>query len=426
VKIGIIGGGLTGLTAAYLLSKNHNVTVFERENYLGGMVSSYSVKWDGKIYPITKTYHHILEGDKTTVDMIRELGLCRKFRRKKVKTGFLYNNRIYGFSSPLEILKFPLPVADKARLAKFILLDLKKRNWDDLEGVNTKRWITEKAGKTNYDVFFSQLIRNKFHDSPEKISASWFGTRFVKESSSFLKRFGWLRGGVVQIVDNLEKRIRKNRGKILTNSKVISVRDTKITYVRSKKRRSAQFDIVVSTVPPEIFLKIASNVPKEIRSSFKNIKYLSCICITFGLKKELFDQYWVNILDKNLPFSVMFNHTALYEDAAPRGKSVCYVLTYLKSIERLWRKSDKQVMKIYVDAIEKIIPGFSDNIEWSRLFRVKDAEAIYSLGFTNPPIRYDSVYFGGIYKIYPKIRNMASAMEEGMNIAKEIERMKNV
>jgi protoporphyrinogen oxidase len=423
MKIGIIGAGLTGLTAAFLLSKNHKVTVFEKENYLGGMASSYIVDWDGKKYPITKTYHHILDGDKTTVDIIRKLGLERKLNRKKVKTGFIYKNKIQGFTTPLEVLKFPIPFSDKIKLVKFILFDLKKRNWDDLEGVNTKKWITQKAGKLNFEVFFNQLIKNKFHESPENIAAAWAGTRLTKETSSFLKKFGWLRGGVVQIIDNFAKNIRKNKGRILTDSKVVSIKDKTITYVKNKKRKKVNFDLIVSTMPPEIFLKIANKVPKNIEYSFKKIKYLSCICVAMGLKNKPFEQYWINVLDKNLPFAVLFNHTALYEDASPRGKSVCFALTYLKSDEKFWKKSENEIKRIYIDAIKKIMPDFEENVEWMKVFKVRYAEAIYKLGFINPPISYDGIYFAGIYKIYPKIRNMASAMEEGINVANEIERM---
>ncbi|MBT4318437.1 MAG: FAD-dependent oxidoreductase, partial [Candidatus Marinimicrobia bacterium] len=33
MKIAIIGTGISGLTAAYLLNKKHEVTVFEKNNY---------------------------------------------------------------------------------------------------------------------------------------------------------------------------------------------------------------------------------------------------------------------------------------------------------------------------------------------------------------------------------------------------------
>jgi len=428
MKIAVIGGGLTGLTAAFLLSKSHDVTVFEKENYLGGMASSYRIEWDGNIYSISRTYHHILDGDITTIDFIKKFGLEKKFHRNKVKQGFIYNNRILGFSTPLEILRFPVPFFDKIKLAKFILFDLKQKDWSKLDNVNAKQWITQKAGERNFNVFFSKLIKNKFHDSPENITASWVGTRLVKESSSFLKKFGWLEGGIIQIIDKFEENIKKNDGKIILNAEVVSVNndEKKITYIENGSKKEFKFDIAISTIAPEIFLKIIDNIPDNIKAQLEEIKYLSCICATFGLKKKLTDYYWLNVLD-DLPFSVIFNHTSLYEDASPQGKSIIYITTYLLSDENLWKLPEEEIKKVYIDAVKKIMPDFEEQIEWFEIFKLKYAEAIYRVGFINPPINYNSIYFAGIYKIYPKIRNMASAMEEGINVANEIEkRVSNV
>lgn len=133
------------------------------------------------------------------------------------------------------------------------------------------------------------------------------------------------------------------------------------------------------------------------------------------------DYYWLNVLD-DLPFSVVFNHTALYEDASPKNKSVVYITTYLMKNEKLWNLSDEEIKTIYVNAIKRIVPEFEEQIEWWRIFKINYAEAIYKVGFINPPINYDNIYFAGIYRIYPKIRNMASAMEEGINVVNEIEK----
>ena len=42
-KIAIIGSGISGLTCAYLLHRNHQITIFEANNYIGGHTNTVEV-----------------------------------------------------------------------------------------------------------------------------------------------------------------------------------------------------------------------------------------------------------------------------------------------------------------------------------------------------------------------------------------------
>jgi predicted NAD/FAD-binding protein len=57
MEIGIIGAGGAGLTAAWLLNDNHNVTIFEKENRLGGHAHTVEVELDGKVVPIDSGFY---------------------------------------------------------------------------------------------------------------------------------------------------------------------------------------------------------------------------------------------------------------------------------------------------------------------------------------------------------------------------------
>ena len=47
MKIGVIGAGVAGLTAAYLLSKKHKITLIEKEKRIGGHTNTIKVRENG-------------------------------------------------------------------------------------------------------------------------------------------------------------------------------------------------------------------------------------------------------------------------------------------------------------------------------------------------------------------------------------------
>ncbi|UCG56788.1 MAG: FAD-dependent oxidoreductase [Phycisphaerales bacterium] len=52
MRIAIIGSGISGMVAAYLLHREHDVTVFEANDYVGGHTRTIDVTLDGKTLPV--------------------------------------------------------------------------------------------------------------------------------------------------------------------------------------------------------------------------------------------------------------------------------------------------------------------------------------------------------------------------------------
>lgn len=52
LNIAVVGGGIAGITAAYLLSKKHNVTLLERNDYVGGHTNTVSVQKKDGVLPV--------------------------------------------------------------------------------------------------------------------------------------------------------------------------------------------------------------------------------------------------------------------------------------------------------------------------------------------------------------------------------------
>jgi len=52
VRIAVVGSGIAGLASAWLLSRTHDVTLFEREPYLGGHTHTHDIAFGDKHYAV--------------------------------------------------------------------------------------------------------------------------------------------------------------------------------------------------------------------------------------------------------------------------------------------------------------------------------------------------------------------------------------
>ena len=72
MKIAIIGSGIAGLTSAYLLSRRHDITVFEAGDRIGGHTHTVNVTVEGQAYAVDTGF--IVFNDWTYPNFIRLLG----------------------------------------------------------------------------------------------------------------------------------------------------------------------------------------------------------------------------------------------------------------------------------------------------------------------------------------------------------------
>ena len=61
MKIAVIGSGISGLSAAYHLSKKYNVDLFEKNDHFGGHSYTYDIKESNKII-IVSAIDNLIKG----------------------------------------------------------------------------------------------------------------------------------------------------------------------------------------------------------------------------------------------------------------------------------------------------------------------------------------------------------------------------
>ena len=98
-RIAVIGAGISGMSAAYLLSQKHEVWLFEKENRLGGHTHTHTIETG--CGPLAIDTGFIVHNDRTypnLVRLFRRMGLARQksdmsFGVSCRQTGFEYSSR---------------------------------------------------------------------------------------------------------------------------------------------------------------------------------------------------------------------------------------------------------------------------------------------------------------------------------------------
>ncbi len=76
LRIAVVGSGIAGLTAAWLLSRRHRVTLFEANDYLGGHTNTVDVTLEGLTHPVDTGF--LVFNDRTyptLIALFRHLGI---------------------------------------------------------------------------------------------------------------------------------------------------------------------------------------------------------------------------------------------------------------------------------------------------------------------------------------------------------------
>jgi protoporphyrinogen oxidase len=387
----IIGGGITGLSLAYfLLKKGIKVTVFEKEDHLGGLVSTFKI---GNVC-LEKFYHHFFSQDQFALQLLEELGIKDKFFWVHPGMGFFSQGKLYPFTTPLDLLRFrPLSLLGRVKLGLFGLKVKKERDGRDLEDRTAGDWLEDNLGENVYQKVWKPLLRAKFGDHFSGVSAAWVWARLRARSRSrgrfsIREKLGYLKGSYQTLLDALAKKIREQGGEIKLNSGTVAL-------------PLPGFDLTVVTTPN------AFPVPA--------IKYLGNLCVVLKLKRTFGKFYWVNIADPEIPFCGMVEHTNAFDDPGFGGYKILYLSNYLDHGDPLWQAPDQEVFAKCFAGLEKIKPGFSseDMVEY-HVFREKYAQPLPAIEYSKkvPPFKVgEKLYLVSNMQIYPEDRGVNNSIK---------------
>jgi len=425
-QIVVIGSGLSGLSAAYQLSKQgYPVTIVERSSTPGGLASSISIQ--GEI--VERFYHFICQTDHHLINLANELGISSKLHWQATKTSFYHEGRLYPFGTPWNLLNFSaVPLVQRLRFGLHIIFSRYRTDWRTLDRYPGKEWLIQNIGEKAYFVIWHPLLKIKFGEDYDKISAAWIWHRIwrvAKSRKNLLapERFGYFEQGSFTLLNSLLEKLKNQGVKFISNTAVEKILvNNNSTEAIILDREPIPCQAVISTIALPNLTHILPDKADDYFKKLQNIKYIGVVCMLLSLKQPFSKNFWTNTNDSRIPFNGFIEQTNLNIHYQKRNMNLLYIPYYLSTDEPRYRFNDNFLYQEYVEALKIINPSF--NYDWIKewfVFRNPFAQAICTTNFADqiPSIKspIHGLYVTDSPQFYPEDRTLNSAIKTGNNAA---------
>lgn len=429
MRIGIVGGGVAGLAAAYFLSEQgHQVDVFEQAPELGGLAGS--VEFAG--LRVEKYYHFVCRDDTDLIDLLPQLQLSDELEWRPGSMRFFYQGQLYPFGTPWDLLRFrPLSLLDRLRFGWNVAIYRSATGWQRLEGYRAREWLESRFGTRTYQVIWDPLLRMKFGSFADEVTAAWMWHRIHRLARSrphmlAREQLGFLKRGTDVLLARLID-ILSSRGVGLHVS-------TPVEHVSTDADRVSglhvagnlyPYNAIVSTAPLPVLARLLPASQARLRDQLDSIAYLAVVCVLLRLRHALTDGFWVNVHDPDVSFNGFVEYTNLNPRQDAGAPHLVYVPFYLPPGDPRFQWPDAEFVAACVEGLRRVRPGFDNSqVLAARVFRDRFAQAICTVNFSGriPPIRapLTGLFLTDSTQLYPSDRTISGMIGLAHRVAREI------
>lgn len=427
-QVTIVGGGFTGLTAAYeLLKKGIKVTILEAEPEIGGLAAAFEVGGE----KLDRFYHHWFTNDMEVMTLIDELGLNDRVEINPTNTGVYYANNFFKLSTPWDLLNFtPLSFFDRIRLGLLALRARRVKDWKELENKSAHEWLKELGGENVYRVVWQPLLKGKFGPYAEEVSAVWFWNKLKLRGGSRGKggeeRLAYFKGGFVSLADALAVKIRELGGVISLNSPVSSIRKVDDNWlVETPNGTVTSQRVICTTALPLIADMIKSWASQSYLDELNRIQYIGNTCLVLELDRPLSKTYWLNVNEPSFPFVGVIEHTNFERPETYGGRHIVYLSKYLPHTDALYAMDADEFLAYAMPYMQKMFPTMERSwVLAHHLWRARWSQPVVEKHYGSLIPSEDGPVAGfhicSMAQIYPEDRGTNYAIREGRKIGKRI------
>jgi oxygen-dependent protoporphyrinogen oxidase len=378
----VVGGGIAGLTAAFRLQQGgFAVTVLEAEDHVGGRMAT--IERDGfrldtaaAILPTTYTQ---------MVKLIADAGLSGEIVPTSDLVGIVRDGttyRLHGGKAIADAVRTRLlSVREKLPLAR-LLADLARAgnrlDWydlgqaADLDVETARQYADRRLSPEILEWIIDPALGSLFVASPERLSVVdfLFAVRNILGGAFFNspKGVAFLPDGLARHVD------------VELNARCTSVEEhnSGVTVTWDRPGEDEHVDeaaVCVIALSGHQMLAVYPQLDAVRREVVQDIEYSTCVDVHLGLSSPP-DETAMMIQvprqeDPDLCVAVLDHNRA--PGRAPDGKGLLTSYWHTAWADEQWDRSDRDIVDAAIPAIDRLLPGVANSVEFTHVTRWRPA-----------------------------------------------------
>jgi len=407
-KVAIVGGGISGLTAAYTLKKaGIEATVFEKASFVGGRMSSDAVDdciIDRGAYTVPSFYAELHK-------FLDEIGKKQELVITPSTSSSFWKGKEYDFKlgSPLGLMKYKLlSLKDKVDLMKIIISIQTQKKALNLSSPTEKSFELEKQTASDYllqqgkkdllELFAYPLLSELLLGNPEFNSKLAFLSTLSCPAVFTIDEF---EDGMRTLPEYLAKTLDVRLNAPVSRIKKTSGNGYEI-QVGGENEEVLHCDAVILAAPLPALVDILADTSMELKASIKDIIYSPAIVTAWGLENRDKDCSLINNFLRNetkVISTVVFDHLKS-ASRVPDGKGLVTVILKEAASRELYEVSDDQIQSAVLAEIESIFPSFGSRVIFTRTYRWEHAALQFPVGALKKKQTLEKMFSQELKNIY--------------------------
>ena len=441
----ILGGGLTGLSAGYVLTRaGLKAKVFESDSTVGGL--SKTIEQNGFRFDLGG--HRFFTKNIKTNAFVKDLmdgELLSVHRTSKI----YMRNRFFDYPlKPLNAI-FGLGIPTTVQIMTDYGLEKVQGLIKERKHVSLEDWVVSNFGRTMFDIYFREYSEKVWGIECSKISAEWVAQRIRglslskavknaffkftgKDIPTLADRFVYPELGIGRISERLKEEIEKDNA-VFTDTKVERIDHSKGRVDSIVVRNHRHTDVIhgeefISSLPMTKLVSMLHPLPPaEVSEAASKLKFRDLVIVALMIdRRRVTDQTWIYIPEQKIPFGRIHEPTNWSEKMAPEGKTVIVMEFFSFRGDEIWTETDERLVHITAENLENL--GFIKRAEVidSAVVRAPKAYPLFEVGYEKPCAEiYDYLSSfknlhiagrSGMFRYY----NMDHAIESGIETAETI------